>query len=513
MPGGNSDSSSFASLAGLPDGQASDAAAKLGKLCRQLSNAGVDGAAKRIAAIDSKIAKRNYDFEDLERYIDPDRVADELNSARGRVRWRKLFHGNWRGGLRPLLGFPKSVRYAHLLRNVAALAPLIFTWIVLGLAAEHYESYLNTHSKAVNQPFLLLWQRGFGTHFWSFERVTTIDFSLLALVVLLTVWVHWAEGQADRSADSVYEAVDSLKAVLTHPAVKMPLTAEDWARTASQVLSDTIQQIRELNSASELAIKEASDRLSGIQGTNQKYLEDFQGKTEKLIQDFGDAVLQTLSSVTEQNKDFIKSTSETNQQLLQALVEQQMEPLLTRVQDLVDQFKIQQVAYTDAVSNLTHGVEGIQAAAKGLATSAQAFTGSTGSIAESFKSMTSSQEVFTSKIEDSAQSMSTAATAMTEVKDAFRTGLHERLEEMTTNITKASASLGETQASLAATTGAMHDSATAFAETMDKSAAAFAETAEAWAGTVGDATDLLRLAAGRGGPVKPRRWWLSVRRS
>ena len=485
MPAGSSVNSSFGKIAGQPDGK--DAAVTLSKLCRQLRKAGADGAARRIEAIDEKIANGNRHFEDLERHIDPDRIVDELNSARGRPRWQKLFQGDWRGGLRPLLGFPKSVRFAHLLRNVAALAPLIFTWIMLGMAAEHYDIDLKNNPRMVNEPFLLLWQQGFGTGFPSFERVTIIDFALLTLVVLLTFWVHWAEGQADRSADSVYETMDSLKRFLADrsflPLSLTSLTPEEWAKITGENLSKTIQQTRELNTASEQAIREASDRLKAIQDTSQELIKDFKG-----------AVLDTLTSVSDQNKHFIEDTRETNQQVLQALVEQQMRPLLGQVQDMLDQFRTQQVAYTDAVTDLTKRVGGIEASATVLATSARAFDGSTRSIAGSLAAMASSQERFASHVEVSAQSMSSAATAMTEVKDALRKDLHERLQEMTINITGASDSLEKAQTGLAGTTKAMSMAATAFAETANGGATALREP-----------MDLLRLALSQVRPVEQRR--------
>jgi hypothetical protein len=485
MPAGNSGNSSFANIAGLPGGEA--AARTLSKLSKQFRNAGADGTADRFEAIDSKIANWNPHFEDLERHVDPERAVDELNSVRGRPRWQKLFHGDWQGGLRPLLGFPKSVRFAHLLRNVAALAPLIFTWIMLGLAAQHYDSDLKDNPKAVSEPFLLLWQQGFGTGFLSFEHVTIIDFALLALVVLLTFWVHWAEGQADRSADSVYEAVDSLKAFLADrrslPTPLTPLTPEEWAAITSETLDRTIQQTKELNTTSELAIREASDRLKGIQDTSEEFIRDFKG-----------AVLQTLTSVTEQNERFIENTRETNQQVLQALVDQQMRPLLNQVQDLLNQFRTQQVAYTDAVTELTQSVGAIETSAAVLATSAQAFDGSTHSIAGSLAAMASSQERFASNVEGSAQSMSTAAAAMIEVKDTLRADLHERLQEMTGNIIGASASLEKVQAGLASTTEAMNTAATAFAE-----------TATGWTTALKEPMDLLRLALSQGISVEQRR--------
>jgi hypothetical protein len=493
MPAGNSGNSSFANTPAPADGKA--AAKMLGRLCKQLRNAGADGTADRFEVIGTKIANGNRPFEDLERYIDPDRVVDELNSARGRPRWRKLFHGDWRGGLRPLLGFPKSVRFAHLLRNVAALAPLIFTWIMLGLAAQHYNSDLRSNPRMVNEPFLLLWQQGFGVGFLSFERVTIIDFGLLTLVVLLTYWVHWAEGQADRSADSVYETVDSLKAFLAErrslPTPLTPLTPEQWAEITSETLSKTIEQTRELNAASERAVLAASDRLKGIQETSQEFIKDFKV-----------AVIETLTSVTEQNEHFIENTRETNQRVLQALVEQQMRPLLSQVQDMLDQFRTQQVAYTDAVTDLTKSVGAIEGSAAILATSARASNESMGSIAGSLMAMASSQERFASNVEGSARSMSTAATAMTEVKDALRADLHERLEEMTGNIVRASASLETAQAGLASTTKAMNTVATTFAK-----------TANGWTASLKEPVDLLRLALSRGGSVGRRRFLIFGRRS
>jgi archaellum component FlaC len=456
MPAGNSGNSTFANVADLPNGHV--AAHALTKLCKQLRNTGADTTAERFEGIDDKIAGGNNRFEDLEKHIAPDRAIDELNSARGRPRWRKLRHGDWRGGLRPLLGFAKSVRFAHLLRNVAALAPLIFTWILLGKAAQQYNSDLNHHPGTVNKPFLLLWQQGFGTGFPSFERVTIIDFALLALVVVLTFWVHWAEGQADRAADSVYEVMDTLQASLADrralPTPITPLSPEEWAEITSETLTRTIAQTEALNSASERAIKEASDRLSSIQDTSQSLIQDFKG-----------AVLETLTSVTQQNEHFIENTRKTNQEVLQVLVEQQMQPLLDQVQDLLNQFRTEQAAYTSAVTGLTKSAQAIETSAEVLATSAQAFDGSTHSIAKSLDAMASSQERFASNIEDSAESMSTASAAMVDAKDTLRADLHVHLKEMAGNITRASTSLEQAQAGLASTTGTMHEAAGEFAKT------------------------------------------------
>jgi len=482
MPAGTSGNCSFAHVAALPKGEA--AAGTLVRICKQLRNAGADGAAERFEAVDSKIAGGNKRFEDLERHIDPDRAVDELNSARGRPIFRKVFRGDWRGGFRRTLGLPKSVRAAHISRNVAALLPLIFTWIMLGLAAQRYSNYINHDPRTADEPFLLLWQQGFGTGFPSFEFVTLIDFALLALVVVLTYWVHWAEARADRSADLVYEAIDALKTSLADvralPIASTPLSPEDWAEQTSKTLSESVQLIQGLTTASQQAITEASERLLGVQDSGKEFIEELKA-----------GVLDTLTSVSDQNQRFIETTRETNQQVLQALVVQQMQPLLTKVQDMLDQFRAQQAAYTSAVTNLTASVSAIEESATGLAGSAQAFEQSTHSIADSLSAMASSQERFAANVESSAKSMNTAAAAMEKVKDSLHADLHEGLKEMTSNITSASTSLDKTQAGLADTTNAMGTAATQFSV-----------TAGDWSSTLREPMDLLKLALSQSGPKK-----------
>jgi hypothetical protein len=202
---------------------------------------------------------------------------------------------------------------------------------------------------------------------------------------------------------------------------------------------------------------EAGDELKGTQDM-----------TQMLIEQFSSAVLQT------------------NQEVLQALVQQQMDPLLRQMRDIMDQFRTQQAAYTAAVTDLTQGARITGAASADLAGSAQALTGSAQSIAESLAAMASSQERFASKLEGSAQSISTAAAAMTDVNDTLRADLHERLAEMTTNIIRASSSLQSAQASLEETARALSASAADLREATTSMASAIRHA---------------RPIAGR------RRWW------
>lgn len=455
MPGtsGNRD---FLNLARINE----DAAAKMQHAYDQLNKAGADDAALRFTSIDEQIGAGNRNYEDLEGRVDPDRAADELNAARGRLRLRVLISPRWASALRTcLLGWPKSVRFMHLLRNVAVLLPLLFTWLMLGRAAGRYEGLVHA-SKANGEPFLLLWQEGFGTGSWSFEKVTIVDVILLTAVVALTIWVHWTEAQADRSADIVYAAMDSLKLALGSYSITNPESPAEWAKVTSEALTKAMAQA-----------EAAASRLELLQDTNQKWLEGFQAQTLTLVTGLRDETLKTLQSVDTGNKSFIESATAANREILQTfmkeIVNDQMKPLLGEVRNTVGEFRNQQVAYTAAVTGLTHNVGSIQASATNLAASAQAFTESTQSISTNLESMATSQKEFAAKVDGAAQSMGTAATAMTGVKDVLLTDLKAGIETMSRNVTDASESLRTVEASLATTTKAL-DTSTKALETSSK---------------------------------------------
>jgi chromosome segregation ATPase len=259
--------------------------------------------------------------------------------------------------------------------------------------------------------------------------------------------------------------------------VHVPDAIEDPESAASRFMTSAMKQTELLTAASRQAIEGASSQLK-----------DTQDQTKAFFEQLTSTVLQALTSVTEQNEYFIRNARETNQQVLQALVGQQMQPLLQSIQDILDQFGSQQAASTTAVSQLARGVEGIQTVTQDLAGSARALTGSTHSIEQSLAEMASSQERFASTIDLSAQGMITAATAMTDVKDIFRTELHERLGEMTSNITSASESLLSAQASLAATARALSASAAELTDATTRIASAVRQAAPV--------------------PISRRRWWL-----
>jgi hypothetical protein len=95
---------------------------------------------------------------------------------------------------------PVWLNFLEWFRNVLVLFPIAFTWIGLSRASANYSAVVTQIPDLVNQPFLLLWERGFvelgSRHGPTFSELALIDFLILGVVIGLTIVVHrWRDVQ------------------------------------------------------------------------------------------------------------------------------------------------------------------------------------------------------------------------------------------------------------------------------------------------------------------------------
>ena len=96
-------------------------------------------------------------------------------------------------GLAELLAGAHSRFWAVLevLRNVLVFAPIAVTWAGLSLAAGAYADMIATRPELVSQPFLLLWEQGFGGRLvFNFGTLALIDASLIGILIALSFTLH-----------------------------------------------------------------------------------------------------------------------------------------------------------------------------------------------------------------------------------------------------------------------------------------------------------------------------------
>jgi hypothetical protein len=432
---------SFPNVAQLGSPLGKRAADQLSAACEQLRSAGADAAADRISGIDQYVGTADYPI--LEKLADPELAADELAGLRQR-----------------------PVRRAHAWRNAVALLPLLVTWIALGFASIYYRAELRAHPGYGTRPFLLLWQEGFGAGFPTFAEVAFFDFAILAIVLVLTWWVHQTESRAAKSRtdviDGLYTAMDALEAAVNRSTPRAPASADEWAQAAKGIITDAMEQTKLLATTSQQAIEQASVALAGIQNAGRDFIDKF--STD---------IRETLAAVRRDNEQFINRTATEARETLQRLVEQQMDPLLKQLSAMLAEFGKHQETYRAGVADLVQGVTSIKGSAQDLADSAQAYNRTADSITKSLDAIKTSQENFTLQVTSSVTSMETAATAMTGVKDVLQKDLRDGVRQMAVNVKDASRDLAAVERNLTETSSALSDSAVALAQvTRDLRAAA-----------------------------------------
>ena len=178
--------------------------AKLIDLTDRLRSVGAPHAAQRLSAIDQNINELEY--SELERLVGPERVAGELKrSARVRV----------------------SVLRA--IRNGMIFLPLLWAWVVLGLATEQYRQLLIRDPRASSESFIALWQRGFDGRFITFEEASLIAAVIIVLLAALTVWLTWVDSRKERLQAEAIDELDQLMTRISLRISKRPDTAGSFA--------------------------------------------------------------------------------------------------------------------------------------------------------------------------------------------------------------------------------------------------------------------------------------------
>jgi len=145
-------------------------------------------------------------------------LARAIASDEGRQRWaevdlRRAFNTE---RLAYALALKHEGGYAHStiagadrLRNVLVLMPILLTWFALAEASKAYNAFIALYPDEVRQPFLLLWERGFGgeaSRFApSFSMVALLDAVLIAVIIALTLYSHGRRESREEKVDQTAE--------------------------------------------------------------------------------------------------------------------------------------------------------------------------------------------------------------------------------------------------------------------------------------------------------------------
>jgi hypothetical protein len=243
---------------------------------RELSDE-INGLAASLEDIDQRSTERLRD------------LAASLSTEEGRLRWadvdlRRAFNSEYLAHFYAVKregGYaPTSVAIADRIRNMLVLLPILLTWFALWESTRAYRSYIDSHPDDIDQPFLLLWQRGFGGDRGflqlSFSSVAIIDAAIIGVIILLTFYSHGRrEGQEeriDRTAQKFQADVDNILAEAT-----VALAPDRAGRPA--MLARSVERLAErfeYNSQELISrLQVEHDRLEAISNRREKEFADF----------------------------------------------------------------------------------------------------------------------------------------------------------------------------------------------------------------------------------------------
>lgn len=274
-PSGNEDHGRFRSF-GERNAPPSQATHRMSAPAPEVADQ-LDGIATSIDRVDARSARRLGE------------LATALTTETGRQRWSdvdlqrafntdRLSHAyavEHEGGYAPNL-----VEVADKVRNVLVLVPILLTWAALGEAATAYDRYIRENPDQASQPFLLLWQRGFGGQAGllspTFSTVALIDAIVIVAIILLTLYAHGRrEKQEDRIADTAAAFQAEFDNALAEAGV---LLATDRSSRPVQ-LADSVERLADnFENSSQALLNQLQiehDRLDHVATRREKEFADF----------------------------------------------------------------------------------------------------------------------------------------------------------------------------------------------------------------------------------------------
>ncbi|HEV2127415.1 MAG TPA: hypothetical protein VGR22_02220 [Thermomicrobiales bacterium] len=174
----------------------------------------------------------------------------------------------------------RLIEFADKLRNMLVLVPVFLTWFALAEAAQNYERFISANPDQAGQPFLLLWQQGFGEQANplspTFATVALIDAAVILVIIMLTFYAH---GRREDAEDAVANVAQEFYArfdnILAEAGVML---ARDRAAQPSQLARNvaTLTDRFDQNSREILSlIDDERARLAEISEQRHEEFQDF----------------------------------------------------------------------------------------------------------------------------------------------------------------------------------------------------------------------------------------------
>src|SRR5215218_3283398 len=336
-------------------------------------------------------------------------LARAVATDEGRQRWaevdlRRVFNTE---RLAYALALEREGGYAHStiagadrLRNILVLVPILLTWFALAEAAKAYDRYLAINPNEVRQPFLLLWERGFGgqaaSFAPSFSTVALIDAVLIAIIIGLTLYSHGRREAREEKIDQTAERFQSdIDNVLAEASVVLAVDRGSRPALLARGIERLVDRFEQNSQELLTRIRVEHDRLEQLATRREREFADFgvfasgmragAEETHRLLVELRQ-VSSGLSTALEDLTSEVSSSVDQGRTLLKAVqgLEQLTVANLQSDQTLTRQIAAAAEALVEAADK---GISGADAAAQASRVATEAMRGNAGGIAASARTL------------------------------------------------------------------------------------------------------------------------------
>ena len=253
-----------------------------------------------------------------------------------------------------------TIAGADRLRNILVLVPILLTWFALAEASRAYSAFISLHPDEVRQPFLLLWEQGFGgqaSRFApSFSTVALIDAVLIAFIIGLTLYSH---GRREAREEKVDQTAQRLQADLDNVLAEASVVLAVDRGSRPAVLARNVERLVE-------RFDQNSQELLTRLRVEHDRLEQLATRREREFADFGVFASGMRAGAEETHRLLVELRQ------VSAGLQTALEDLTSEVSSSVDQGRTLLRAVQGLEQLTARNVQSDQALTKKLATAAEA---------------------------------------------------------------------------------------------------------------------------------------------